>query len=60
MHTGLIFLFVSFIGPCLVIMLLGLETMGLAFSFGNPYSVLSKIVSLSPSIENMTRQKEAT
>jgi hypothetical protein len=29
---------VSFIGPWLVIMLLGLETMGLAFSFGNPYS----------------------
>jgi hypothetical protein len=44
MHTGLIFFVVSFIGPWLVIMLLGLETMGLAFSFGNPYSVLSKIV----------------
>jgi hypothetical protein len=39
MHTGLIFFVVSFIGPWLVIMLLGLETMGLAFSFGNPYSV---------------------
>ena len=39
MHTGLTFLLSLLLDLWLVIMLLGLETMGLAFSFGNPYSV---------------------
>ena len=43
MHTGLIFLLCLLLDLGLI-MLLGLETVGLAFSFGHPYSVLLKIV----------------